>query len=104
MRGRKLEYHNPIKKTVKLEKSDDDAIKAAGLTIPQVLRHGLKSCALSGGVRAEVLEKLATDEDHMAEEHEGQAAVHRHRAEEFRGKITVRLLGNVKDSVLKEET
>jgi len=46
-------------------------------------RAGLKIC---NRTRPEVLERLAAAEDQMAEEHETEAAMHRHRAQELRGR------------------
>jgi hypothetical protein len=88
MRGRKRELHDPVRTSIWVEKSDRDAAKATKLSDATIYRQGLKYCVLTQRTRPEVLEKLAVDEDRMAEDHESSAAAHRHRAEEFRTRIT----------------
>lgn len=83
MRGRKKELHNPLRKTIYVEKADAETAKASHLSDSVIYRAGLKIC---NRTRPEVLERLAAAEDQMAEEHETEAAMHRHRAQELRGR------------------
>ena len=81
--GRKKAYHKPKRLTILVEQSDFEAGEAMQVPHSAIYRMGIKQCALT---RPEVLSRLAAAEDHRAEEHEAEAEMHRHRAQELRGK------------------
>jgi hypothetical protein len=70
-----------------VERSDKEAVRAAGLHDSVVYRQGLKHCVLSQRIRSDVLVKLIAAEEEQAVEHEAMADGHRHRAEEFKEKL-----------------
>jgi len=87
MRGRKPKYHQPHKISADIEEADFEAAKATGLSWPALIRLALKQCSLT---RPEVILRLAREEERMAEEHEQEAIMHRHRAQELLSRVKQR--------------
>ena len=87
LRGRKKTLHDPVKTSMRLERSDLEAAKSSGMDDTAIFRAGLKHCILTGRPRSDVLTKLIKSEVEMAEEHEAEALAHRHRAEQFEEKL-----------------
>jgi|GEM_PF-5052928 hypothetical protein len=98
MRGRLRTLHNPVRISFWTEKADKDAADATNLTYAVLFHQGIKTCLVTGRGRPEVLGKLAEAEVQMAEDHEDQAAMHRHRAEEILAHIKQRTLGGPDDA------
>jgi hypothetical protein len=84
VRGRKKELHRPKRVTIIIEHADLETARASHLNHSVIYRAGLKICART---RPEVLQRLALDEIKMAEEHEAEAEMHRHKAKELQGRI-----------------
>jgi len=82
--GRKKAYHKPKRLTILVEQSDFEAGEAMRVPHSAIYRMGIKQCALT---RPEVLARLAAAENRLADEHQAEAEMHRHRALEMQGKI-----------------